>query len=410
MSQKFWSLVFLALFVAYVFGYMLPSIFVDFKQIAFVREKLYEDAVILHGSNYKRAGFYALESLNLSIFLAFYRFILFGFWVVFGFVWLQKFISLNLDLHIQSALFIICFLISNQILLLPVNFYKKVYLDRKFGFGNVSIWLFIQDKIKTASIFFVTGFICGYALSFLALNFSFWWIYVSIFCAVILICINMIYPCIIAPYFNKKSPLKNRHLNNRINNLIKNIGSSASGIYTMDTGRKDGLLNAYFGGIFSQKRIILFEALLNSKISNDGILAIIGHELGHLKYKDLLKKTLVLSFIAFSLFLAMDILVPHVLYGIYLDLYMGQILAFVMLLSSAIIFWGRCFFGYFSRSYEYRADRFGASLTGNFYLADALLRIVHSEDFPHFHPIYTFFYHIHPPLLDRLRALGYEHQ
>ena len=176
----------------------------------------------------------------------------------------------------------------------------------------------------------------------------------------------------------------------------------------MDASKRDGRLNAYFGGIGRTKRVVLFDTLLE-KISKDGLLAILGHELGHFKHKDILKNLATTGVFLFALFF----LAAHLPESFFAQASLPQesttTLALIFLLSSVISFWFLPLVGYFSRKAEYRADAFGATLSSKQCLANALVRLINeNKSFPSSHWLYICFYYSHPPLLERLRVLDYE--
>lgn len=104
---------------------------------------------------------------------------------------------------------------------------------------------------------------------------------------VFMILANLFYPKI-AQLFNQFTPLNNRDLESQIESMMDKVGFKSEGIFVMDASKRDGRLNAYFGGLGKNKRVVLFDTLI-SKVGTEGLLAILGHELGHFKNKDLLK-------------------------------------------------------------------------------------------------------------------------
>ena len=164
-------------------------------------------------------------------------------------------------------------------------------------------------------------------------------------------------------------------------------------------------LNAYFGGLGNSKRVVLFDTLLE-KISEDGLIAILGHELGHFKHKDILCNIVIAGSIMFIVFAIMGLFFESLCE--YLGLYEshGTILILAMLFLPALTFIIKPIQNYFSRKAEYKADAFGASCVSKKALSQALIRLVNeNKAFPHSHPAFIFFYYSHPPLLERLKAL-----
>ncbi|MDE7448527.1 MAG: M48 family metalloprotease, partial [Helicobacter sp.] len=189
-----------------------------------------------------------------------------------------------------------------------------------------------------------------------------------------------------------------------IHALLARVGFVASGIFVMDAGKRDSRLNAYFGGLGKVKRVVLFDTLL-SKTTSAQLLAILGHELGHFKHHDIYKSlAFAMCAIAAVFFAASQM--PETFYAPILPVAPNIVL--VLYLCVEIVgFWAMPLMGMMSRHNEYAADAFGAELQGAENLASALCVLAkENRSFPHAHPLQIFFYHTHPPLLQRLLALG----
>ncbi len=143
------------------------------------------------------------------------------------------------------------------------------------------------------------------------------------------------------------------------------------------------------------------------KISEDGLIAILGHELGHFKHRDILRNIAISGCILFLIFAIMGMFFKSICLYIGLQPIHGNILILAILMLPVLSFLFMPIQSYFSRKAEYKADEFGASCVSNKALSEALIRLVNeNKAFPYSHPAYIFFYYSHPPLLDRLEALG----
>ena len=255
---------------------------------------------------------------------------------------------------------------------------------------------------------FLGGFLFVFLLIFIIEKVVLWWIVGFIVLLSVVILANFVYPTLIAPLFNKFTPLDDENLKARIESLLNTIGFKSNGIFVIDASRRDGRLNAYFGGLGKNKRVVLFDTLLD-KISADGLIAILGHELGHFKHKDILKNIAIMACVLFVLFFIVGHLPPQLFDALSLAHNGAGILIVMLLISPMIAFWFMPLIGYFSREAEYAADEFGANLSSKHCLADALVCLVNeNKSFPSSHPAYIFFYYTHPPLLQRLKALDYD--
>ena len=397
----------LVLFLIFLLLYALPKILIDRKQLTFIRQKLDAPAVILNHEDYHKAGLYAIEKLRFSIFSTLFECALFALWLGVGFGILER-AFVDMSEEMASLCFLLGFLVIHTLINAPLSYYLTMVLDKSFGFSTTSTALFFKDLIQGLVLLVIFGALIGYALIHFALYLEYWWVYAFAFVLLLVIGVNMIYPTLIAPIFNKFTPLEDESLKLRIEELMGQVGFRSSGIFVMDASKRDGRLNAYFGGLGKSKRVILFDTLLK-KLSNDGILAILGHELGHFKHKDIVKNLCFNAVFLFALFAFIGLGVREVLAFGGLELHIGGVFAFIFLISPLIGFYLMPLLGVLSRRAEYRADEFGASISSKMTLANALVRIINeNKSFPHSHPWYVFFHYTHPPLLERLRALGYQ--
>lgn len=395
------------LFLIFLLLYALPKILIDRKQLTFIRQKLDAPAVILNHEDYHKAGLYAIEKLRFSIFSTLFECALFALWLGVGFGILER-AFVDMSEEMASLCFLLGFLVIHTLINAPLSYYLTMVLDKRFGFSTTSNALFFKDLIQGLVLLVLFGALIGYALIHFALYLEYWWVYAFAFVLLLVIGVNMIYPTLIAPIFNKFTPLEDEFLKLRIEELMGQVGFRSSGIFVMDASKRDGRLNAYFGGLGKSKRVILFDTLLK-KLSNDGILAILGHELGHFKHKDIVKNLCFNAVFLFALFAFIGLGVREVLAFGGLELHIGGVFAFIFLISPLIGFYLMPLLGALSRRAEYRADEFGASISSKMTLANALVRIINeNKSFPHSHPWYVFFHYTHPPLLERLRALGYQ--
>lgn len=281
-------------------------------------------------------------------------------------------------------------------------------LDKRYGFSKQSNQTFVIDLLKGLGMTIVLGGAVLYLLVYTIYFFEYWWFYGALLSFVVIVLVNFLYPTWIAPLFNTFTPLKDENLQARIEGLLVSVGFKSSGIFIMDASKRDGRLNAYFGGFGKNKRVVLFDTLLD-KVSSDGLIAILGHELGHFKYKDLLINLLVSGIFLFAVFFVIGQLPQSFFDELEIKKNAGNLLILLILLAPVISFWFLPVIGFFSRKAEYRADEFGSSLASKQALAEALIRLVNeNKSFPSSHPAYIFFYYTHPPLLQRLKALDYE--
>ncbi|ANV97836.1 peptidase M48 [Helicobacter enhydrae] len=398
------------LVLAYGVFYLAPVFVVNYLQHNYIARELQNPPVLMNAKDYQQAGEYALAKLRFQNIEHLWGFGLFAFWVFWGLEWINDVIA---SLHIPGGRNLNCvavillFVFVGQIATLPFRYYQEMVLDRRFGFSKQTFGNFISDMLKSAFVLFLLGSIIFYLLVSVIVRFEMWWCLGALVAWLFVFLANFIYPTLIAPIFNKFTPLKDPVLKERIEELLHKVGFRSSGIFVMDASKRDGRLNAYFGGFGRSKRVVLFDTLLD-KISSDGLLAILGHELGHYYYRDTLKSLGIMAVFIFAIFFLVGHFPVELFEELGLHRHSANILVVMMLVAPIVFFWFLPIAGFFSRKAEYRADAFGSSLASKRALGEALVRIVNeNKSFPSSHRAYIFFYYTHPPLLERLKALDY---
>jgi len=387
--------------------YTLIKIYVSVMQIGFVSDMKKLEPVLLMPGKYEVAGNYAIKKERLAIAESFIEYFLFLFWVYGGFKYLQSAVGIDSGL-ISSVLFLFGFFAINYIVTLPLDIYKTFVLDKSFHFTKTTPKLYIQDQIKQILLFIVIGGAIFFVLSYIIENFSNWWLWSFVVIFAFIVLVNMLYPTLIAPLFNKFKPLEDSELQSDIERILKEVGLNSDGIFTIDASKRDARLNAYFGGLGKSKRVVLFDTLLE-KLSKNEILAVLGHELGHYSHKDIFKNIALMGAFLFVVFFVLG----HLPNSLFLELGVvanaGAKIALIALLLPIFSFIYMPIMGLISRHNEYEADKFGAKIGGKENLINALLKLVsENKSFPLSHPVYIFFYYSHPPIVERLKELGYD--
>ncbi len=171
-------------------------------------------------------------------------------------------------------------------------------------------------------MFLIFGGAIFATLSYIILSVEMWWIWGFLTIFSIAILINVIYPTIIAPLFNKFSPLEDGELKSSIEKMMGEVGLKSDGIFIMDASKRDSRLNAYFGGLGKSKRVVLFDTLLN-KLSNRELLAVLGHELGHFKHGDIWKNIAMLGILLLIAFFLLGNLPNELFFDMGVELKQG---------------------------------------------------------------------------------------
>lgn len=379
--------------------------FISYKQIRFLEVQREQKAEILSEENYKNAANIAIENEKFKMFSSFYTLIVNIAWIGFGFYYLKElFISENTRL--ENTLFLLAFLVIGSVLTLPLSVYESFIKDKAHGFSNMTLALFIKDTIKSLLLMLIFGFIIIYALLFCYDFFgTLWWVAAFVFSFGVILIVNLIYPTLIAPIFNKMQKLEDENLLSKISSLMQKCGFNANGIYVMDASKRDKRLNAYFGGLFKSKRVVLFDTLLKA-LNEKELLAVLGHELGHFVHKDIIKALFNGALMMFILFFIFAHLPNFVYEESHLDGVKGGVFALLLIFGNVFSFIFSPFINAMSRKNEFAADEHGAKITSKEDMKNALIALAReNKAFIKTSKIYTLFHLSHPSISDRIKAL-----
>ncbi len=206
--------------LVYLLLYIIPAIILDILQIKHIKSYSKQKAVILSKKDYETAANYAISKLKLSITSHVFEFVLLIFWLEYGISFLIQNCSMQTISNFGlNWLMLMSFVAINAILHFPLNLlYKKI--DTKYGFNKQNMKSFLIDCIKTI---FIVGTLLGIVfvlLLWIMETIQLWWLVGFIFLFFFIILMQLIYPTIIAPMFNKFTPLKDENLKNRIHTLL----------------------------------------------------------------------------------------------------------------------------------------------------------------------------------------------
>jgi STE24 endopeptidase len=293
---------------------------------------------------------------------------------------------------------------------LPFNLYHNFKIENRYGFNTMTMRLWVADLLKSVTISTVLSSVVVFiALVIIQASPHWWWLWVWAFLLVFGIFVMYISPTLIEPLFFKFEPLKPEGLEERIRTLMDKAGLKVSRVFQVDASRRSRHSNAYFTGIGRVKRIVLFDTLIE-QMSQDEILAVLAHEVGHWKKRHVLKSIALSETMAFcGLFLAFHLISWDGLPGL-IDLPQASFYARVIIIGfigSLAMFPLTPLFSYFSRRNEREADRYASKLTHHpEYLATSLVKLSRENlSNLHPHPLYAKVYYSHPPVVERIRHL-----
>ena len=370
---------------------------------------------------YKKAKNYALSKNKISLFSSSLSFLLVISLIVFnGYGIIDQFVSSNLSIFfeslqissnfIQSGIFFLILFILNSFISIPFSYYNTFVIEEKFGFNKTTKLTFFIDIIKSTLLsFFIGGILLFLALYLYEnLNDGFWlWLWIGL--SLLMILINMFYADLIVPIFNKLTPLDDGELRNKIEKYSKDVGYLLKNIYVIDGSKRSTKANAFFSGLGPRKTIALYDTLIEKHTENE-LLAVLAHEVGHFKKKHIFSG-LIMSIIQIgimSFFFELCLKLPEIsiaLGGLESSFHLGLV-GFSIIFSPISILSG-IIMNYNSRKNEFEADAYAKETFNGEDLSLALKKLsVDSLSNIYPHPLYVFFHYSHPPLIQRLRALN----
>ena len=383
--------------------YVFLAVYTSVMQIGYVSIAKYQTPLLLKASEFLKAGNYTVAKERMNIAQTIVDYLLFIGWLGFGIEVLESTFFTVTDEALKNIAIVMGFIVINSLVSLPFSYYEK------FGFNKSTLQQWIKDTLISFVMTLVLGSLVVWGIYAIMTHFTLWWLWSFLFIFSVIVLINMFYPTFRAMFFDKLTPLEDEALDSEIKQLMDKTGFVSSGVFISDASKRDARLNAYFGGLGKSKRVVLFDTLLE-KLTTKELLAVLGHELGHFAHGDIYKNIALVGGMLFVMFAFFGNL-PEGLYmelGIPQEPYVTMIL--LMLFMPVLGFIMMPIMGLVSRHNEYEADKMGSELggpAGAIELANALKKLVEeNKSFPLSHPIYIFFHYTHPPVIERLKALG----
>ena len=292
---------------------------------------------------------------------------------------------------------------------LPFSLYSRFVIEERYGFNKMTGRLFVRDAVKGLLL---SALLCAPLLAalfwFMDAAGTLWWLIAFAFTATFQICLSLVYPLLIAPLFNKFTPLPEGGLKDKITALAGRLSFNMRGIFVMDGSQRSRHSNAYFTGLGSVKRIVLFDTLLES-LSEDEICAVLAHEIGHEKKKHMYKRLAASLFMLFAAFFVINAVYRweplFTAFGFSSMSYQG-IFIILSFCSSPFTFFLAPLFTSVSRRHEYAADTYAAGAGYTRELETALIKLG-KDNLTNLrpHPLYSFYHYSHPALAERTAAL-----
>ncbi|MFT5215768.1 MAG: STE24 endopeptidase [Glaciecola sp.] len=300
-------------------------------------------------------------------------------------------------------------MLASDIITTPFAYYQTFVIEEKFGFNKTTVKTFILDKIKGwLMLIIVGGGILSLILWFYEATGNDFWLYAWALVTVFSVFMNMFYSKLIVPLFNKQTPLEDGELRTKIAAYAKTVGFKLDKIFVIDGSKRSTRANAYFSGFGSEKRVTLYDTLVND-LDDEEIVAVLAHEVGHYKRKHIIFNLFASILLTGLTLYILSLLISNPLLsnalGVEIPSFHIGLIAFGLLYSPISEITG-LIMNYLSRKFEYQADNYAKETYAGEPLITSLKKLSKnslSNLTPH--PAYVFMHYSHPTLLERIKNL-----
>lgn len=332
-----------------------------------------------------------------------------------GFGWYNSWVvSLTDSVVWQTILFVVGLSVVSSVLDIPFDYYATFRIEEKYGFNKTTRRVYWLDTVKELFLSLVLGgVLLALVVWFYTWAGTYFWLYAWGAVTLFSVFMAMFYSQLIVPLFNKQTPLQEGSLRDKIQAFAGKVGFKLDNIYVIDGSKRSTKANAYFTGLGPKKRVVLYDTLID-ELTEEEIVAVLAHEVGHYKKRHTLRSMVVsviqmgMLFWLFSLCVN-NVALSEALGGDRAYFQMGLI-AFAILYSPVNLILG-VGMNVWSRNNEYEADAFAARYYEGDYLVSGLKKIsVKSLSNLTPHPLYEYIYYSHPSLLKRIDAVKRIHE
>ena len=332
-----------------------------------------------------------------------------------GFGWYNSWVvSLTDSVVWQTILFVVGLSVVSSVLDIPFDYYATFRIEEKYGFNKTTRRVYWLDTVKELVLSLVLGgVLLALVVWFYTWAGTYFWLYAWGAVTLFSVFMAMFYSQLIVPLFNKQTPLQEGSLRDKIQAFAGKVGFKLDNIYVIDGSKRSTKANAYFTGLGPKKRVVLYDTLID-ELTEEEIVAVLAHEIGHYKKRHTLRSMVVsviqmgVLFWLFSLCVN-NAALSEALGGDRAYFQLGLI-AFAILYSPVNLILG-IGMNVWSRSNEYEADAFAARYYEGDYLVSGLKKIsVKSLSNLTPHPLYEYIYYSHPSLLKRIDAIKRIHE
>ncbi|OAN61719.1 peptidase M48 [Balneola sp. EhC07] len=337
--------------------------------------------------------------------------VLLGFWFSGGFNWLDEIVrAWGFGELVTGLLYIAVLMVAKSVISLPFSIYSTFVIEERFGFNKTTPKTFVLDLVKGLGLGLLIGMpLLAGILAFFMYTGDLAWLYAWIAITLFSLVMQYVAPTWIMPLFNKFTPLEEGELRTAIEEYTDKVDFPLQGLFVIDGSKRSSKSNAFFTGFGKNKRIALYDTLIENH-TNDELVAVLAHEIGHYKKKHIIKGMITSVVQTGAMLFVLSIFLQAE--GLFDAFYMAE-----MSVYAGLIFFGMLyapidmilsiFMQISSRKHEYEADEFAATTTGKPEDMIATLKKLSKDNLSNLtpHPFYVFLNYSHPPALQRIWAI-----
>ncbi|MEZ4875614.1 MAG: M48 family metallopeptidase [Flavobacteriaceae bacterium] len=400
----------------FIIGIILLNFLID-KIIDFLNAKHFKDPVphelvdVYDVTEYEKSQRYKSEKYRFGILASTLSLlVILAFFFLNGFEFVDQMArSISGNGIMVALLFFGIIMLASDVLSTPFSYYNTFVIEERYGFNKTTLKTFVLDKLKgwlMAAI--LGGGILSLIIWFYQSTGTYFWVFAWGIVTVFSVFMNLFYARLFVPLFNKQTPLEEGSLRSKIEAYAQKVGFGLQHIFVIDGSKRSTKANAYFSGFGREKRITLYDTLIND-LEEDEIVAVLAHEVGHYKRKHIVYNlfasivTMGVTFWLLSLFVGMPIFSEAL--GVSIPSFHVGLIAFGVLYTPISEITG-LFMNVLSRKFEYQADDYAKITFAAQPLISALKKLSKnslSNLTPH--PAFVFMHYSHPTLLQRFRNL-----
>ncbi len=361
---------------------------------------------------YRNSQEYTRVNTRFSLITGIFRVaVLLAFWFTGGFNLLDQAIrSWGLVPIVNGLIYLGILMFAFSLLMLPFTIYSTFVIEEKFGFNRTTIRTFIMDHLKAMVLSILLGapLLAG-ILSLFEYAGALAWLYCWAVIVLYSLIVQYIAPTWIMPLFNKFTPMEQGELREKIMQYAGSVNFSVKNVFVMDGSKRSSKSNAFFTGFGRNKRIALFDTLIERHTIPE-LVAVLAHEIGHHKKKHIVQGTIISILHTGLLLFLLSVFIDSP--GLYTAFMMEQPSVYTGLLFFGLLYTPielilSILLNIVSRKNEYEADRFAATTIDEPQSMISALKKLSADNLSNLspHPFYVFLNYSHPPLLQRIRAI-----